>query len=110
MKNIENSKTWNLVISVIDKVIAQNISIKENEDIIKEKCSKLAIYSYAADVKTAKVTEHELLKMEREGKIFSINLLNRIIRYYYIISKMKNLDCSKQLQLLTNLNAYLVKI
>ena len=34
MKNIENSKTWNLVISVIDKVIAQNISTKENKDII----------------------------------------------------------------------------
>ena len=107
MKNIENSKTWNLVISVIDKVIAQNISTKENKDIIREKCSKLALYSYKADVETGKVTEHELLKMEREGKIFGISLLNRIIRHYYILSKMQDLDCSKQLQLLTNLNAYL---
>ncbi len=107
MKNIENSKTWDLIISVIDRVIDQKIKIKEDEDVIKEKCSRLASYSYKADIETAKMTEHDLLKMEREGKVFGINLLNRIKRYYYILSKMQNLDCSRQLQLLTNLNAYL---
>lgn len=107
MKCIENSGTWDLVISVIDKVIGQNITIKENEDIIEEKCSKLALYSYEADVEKGKVTKYELLKMEREGKIFGINLLNRIRRYYYILSQMQNSDCGRQLQLLANLNAHL---
>lgn len=60
MKNIENNKTWDLIIPVIDRVVHQNIETTEDEDIIKEKCAKLALYSYKADVETAKITEHEL--------------------------------------------------
>ena len=107
MKNIENNKTWDLIIPVIDRVVSHNVETKENEDITKEKCAKLALYSYKADVETAKITEHELLKMEREGQIVGSNILVRIKRYYYILSKMQNLDYSKQLQLLTNLSACL---
>lgn len=107
MKNIENNKTWDLIVPIIDRVVSQKIETKEDENIIIEKCAKLALYSYEADIETAKITEHELLKMEREGQIFGINILVRIKRYYYILSKMQNLDCSKQLQLLTNLSAYL---
>ena len=107
MKNIENNKTWDLIIPVIDRVVSHNVETKENEDITKEKCAKLALYSYKADVETAKITEHELLKMEREGQIVGSNILVRIKRYYYILSKMQNLDCSKQLQLLTNLSSCL---
>ena len=107
MKYIENSKTWNLIISGIDRVINKNIEIKEDVNILKEKCSKLASYSYEADIKTGQITEHYLFKMERDGQIFGINLMIRLKRYYYILSKMKNLDYSKHLHLLTNLNAYL---
>ena len=68
MKNIENNKTWDQIIPVIDRVVSQNIETKVDKDVIKEKCTELALYSYKADVETAKITEHELLKMEREGQ------------------------------------------
>ena len=32
MKNIENSTTWDLIISIIDRIIGQNIKKIENEN------------------------------------------------------------------------------
>ena len=107
MKYIENSKMWDLIISGIDKVINTNVEIKEDVNILEEKCSKLASYSYESDIKTGKITEHNLFKMEGEGLVFGINLIIRIKRYYYILAKIKDLNYSKHIQLLTNLIAYL---
>ena len=107
MKNIENKKTWELIISVIDRVISRTIETKGDENAIKEKCSELASYSFKADIETAKITEQDLFIMEYDGKVFGSNIFVRLKRYYYILSNMQNLDYSKQLQLLSNLSAYL---
>lgn len=107
MRNIENSKTWDLIISVIDRVVIQTIETKENENLIEEKCSELALYSYKADIETAKITKYDLYKMECEGKLFGSNIFVRLKRYYYILSNIQNMNYDKQLQLLTNLSAYL---
>ena len=97
MKNIENKKTWELIISVIDRVISRTIETKGDGNAIKEKCSELASYSFKADIETAKITEQDLFIMEYDGKVFGSNIFVRLKRYYYILSNMQNLDYSKRI-------------
>ena len=106
MKYIENSDTWELIISALDRVVGLEREKGDAEE-IKEKCEALAAYSYEADIKTGKISEHELLKMERAGEVFGSNIFVRMKRHYCILSKMQGSELSAQIQLLTNLHAYL---
>ena len=62
MKYIENNKTWDLVVKVLEKVY--DIPTDENCDSeeIKYKCCSLAEYTYENDIKTGSINKSEIKK------------------------------------------------
>lgn len=107
MKMVENNKTWETMIAVIDEIIQTPIKIIEDKEIVKEKCVKLSSYSYENDIATKKITESKLYEMERNGEVFGSHMFLRVKKHYDILSKLEDKDYSCQAKLLFNLHAYL---
>ncbi len=107
MKSVENESIWNMLLGEIEKAAEKSDIQKEEDCVAKEKLTSLALYTYERDIETRKVSEYELAREEREGRLFSSNIFVRMIRHYRIRSRLENSDFSRHIRLLTNIHAHL---